>query len=213
MLTSDALSSKSEQELPVVDGVEEDKCAEMQDGDDFLSRKRISEAKQASPMVSSDAPSSKSEQELSVIYGVEEDKCAKMKDGDNFVSWKRISEAQQPKNSYGESQTSFFQSTVMSTESSSNKSSNVLKTQNRDQLVEENISFPTSLVTNYVTEAEQTSIKAVKKIYDILRSNASEPQPETSMTNQEPENPCKQDEPDKPDIPEPDVHMDEGGII
>ena len=213
ILTSDAVSSKSEQELPVVDGGEEDKCAEMQDGDDFLSRKRISEAKQASPMVSSDAPSSKSEQELSVIYGVEEDKCAKMKDGDNFVSWKRISEAQQPKNSYGESQTSFFQSTVMSTESSSNKSSNVLKTQNRDQLVEENISFPTSLVTNYVTEAEQTSIKAVKKIYDILRSNASEPQPETSMTNQEPENPCKQDEPDKPDIPEPDVHMDEGGII
>ena len=213
MLTSDALSSKSEQELPVVDGGEEDKCAEMQDGDDFLSRKRISEAKQASPMVSSDAPGSKSEQELSVIDGVEEDKCAKMKDGDNFVSWKRISEAQQPKNSYGESQTSFFQSTVMSTESSSNNSSNVLKTQNRDQLVEENISFPTSLVTNYVTEAEQTSIKAVKKIYDILRSNASEPQPETSMTNQEPENPCKQDEPDKPDIPEPDVHMDEGGII
>ena len=213
MLTSDALSSKSEQELPVVDGVEEDKCAEMQDGDDFLSRKSISEAKQASPMLTSDALSSKSEEELPVIDGVEEDKCAKMNDGDNFVPRKMIIEAQQPKNSYGESQTSFFQSTVMSTESSSNKSSNVLKTQNRDQLVEENISFPISLVTNYVTEAEQTSIKAVKKIYDILRSNASEPQPETSMTNQEPENPCKQDEPDKPDIPEPDVHMDEGGII
>ena len=214
MLTSDALSSKREQELPIVDGVEEDKCAEMQDGDDFVSRKRISEAKQASPMLTSDALSSRSEQELPVVDDVvEEDKCVKMNDGDNFVSRKRISEAQQPKNFYWESQTSSFQSTVMSTESSSNKSSNVLKTQNRDQLVEENISFPTSLVTNYVTEAEQTSIKAVKKIYDILRSNASEPQPETSMTNQEPENLCKQDEPDKPDIPEPDVRVDEGGII
>ena len=213
MLTSDALSSKSEKELSVVDGVEEDKCAEMKDGDDFVSRMRISEAQQASPMVTSDALSSKSEQELPVVDGVDEEKCAKMNDGDNFVPRKMISEAHQPKNSYGESQMSSFQSTVMSTESSSNKSSNVLKTQNRDQLVEENISFPTSLVTNYVTEAEQTSIKAVKKIYDILRSNASEPQPETSMTNQEPENPCKQDEPDKPDIPEPDVHMDEGGII
>ena len=213
MLTSDALSSKSEQELSVIDGGEEDKCAEMKDGDDFVSRKRISEAQQASPMLTSDALSSKSEQELPVVDGVEEDKCAKMNDGDNFVSRKRISEAQQPNNFHGESQTSSFQSTVMSTESSSNKSSNVLKTQNRDQLVEENISFSTSLVTNYVTEAEQTSIKAVKKIYDILRSNASEPQPETSMTNHEPENPCKQDEPDKPDIREPDVHMDEGGII
>ena len=213
MVTSDALSSKSEQELPVVDGVEEDKCAEMKDGDDFVSRMRISQAQQASPMLTSDAPSSKSEQELPVVDGGEEDKCAEMNDGDNFVSRKRISEAQQPKNSYGESQTSSFKSTVVSTESSCNNSSNVLKTQNRDQLVEENISFPTSLVTNYVTEAEQTSIKAVKKIYDILRNNASEPQPETSMTNQEPENPCKQDEPDKPDIPEPVVHMDEGGII
>ena len=165
------------------------------------------------PMLTSDALSSKSEQKLPVIDGEEEVECAKMKDQDDFVSRKSISEAQQPKNSYSESQTSSFASTVVSTESSSNESSNVLETQNIDQLVEGSISFPTFLVTNYVTEAEQTSIRAVNKIYDILRRNASEPQPEASMSNQEPENPCKQDEPDKPYIPEPAVHMDEGGII
>ena len=69
-----------------------------------------------------------------------------------------------------------------------------------------------SLITDYITEAEQTSTKAKSKIYDILRRSAYESRLETESAEHGEE---ELDEPDRPDDQDckPDAVMEEGGIF
>lgn len=76
------------------------------------------------------------------------------------------------------------------------------------------VDIDTSLtsLTDYVTEAEQTSTKAKSKIYDILRRSAYESRSETESAEHGQE---ELDEPDRPDDQDfkPDAVMEEGGIF
>lgn len=77
------------------------------------------------------------------------------------------------------------------------------------EVVDANASFIPPAVTDYLTKAEQESIKAKSKVFDILR-NASDSRSETESTahgEEESDEPYKHDDPEL----EPDADMDEGG--
>ena len=77
------------------------------------------------------------------------------------------------------------------------------------EMVDASASFIPPAVTDYLTKAEQESIKAKSKVFDILR-NASDSRSETESTahgEEEPDEPYKHDDLEF----EPDADMDEGG--
>ena len=69
--------------------------------------------------------------------------------------------------------------------------------------------FPSVSITDYITEAEQTSTKARSKIYDILRRNAYDSRPEASSAEVGAEDPHAPDNPDDPEYDKPDYPDDD----
>ena len=131
---------------------------------------------------------------------------------DGVESMETASDVEQPSNIIlTESQNCHIQNTAeFSEDLSNNKGDNFGIASNSGEVDDIETSIPSS-ITDYVTEAEQTSTRAKTKIYDILRSNAFDSRSETESAEHGEE---ELDEPDKPDDPDcrPDADMEEGGI-